>query len=179
MAIPNTFSNGTVADADEVNANFTYVTNLLASTINDVSANADFTPSVSGNLAAPTAGTEANAYDKDFSTEYTVSSASTGGGAKTLTVLCDYGAIYSHIHLTYKIDFITNNITGHTFKLEHSTDNSNWTELENEGVGNETIQVEDSVLMPQLRYLRMTGTGSGDPVTLQINTYEFIVSGVE
>ena len=25
MAVPNTFSNGTVADADEVNANFTYV----------------------------------------------------------------------------------------------------------------------------------------------------------
>jgi len=56
MAIPNTFTNGTLADADEVNANFTYVmkpkirTNPITSNL--TTTDADFTTKQTFDLSA-------------------------------------------------------------------------------------------------------------------------------
>lgn len=178
MAVPNTFVNGTEANADEVNANFDYITAITDKAVLDVSSNVTMSASKTGNFGTPTTGTAANVYDKDFTTSYDVSVASTGDGTKALITTADFGAIYYNAQLTYKIYINHPSIASANISVDYSTDGSNWTALKTGYLNNTAITYTEVIALVGIRYLRAVCTSDAHPVTDSMKFYELILTGV-
>jgi hypothetical protein len=178
MAVPNTFSNGTVADADEVNENFAYCTDLIDPlelvATKDVSTVSDGSITTSGTAS----GTKSDIYDKNLTTYYQV--AHSGTTALTAELKIDYGAIMFCGNAFFQIGFIDTTGGGGTtggYTISSSLDNSTWVTLVTASVGaNSTVNLSGTYTC-SARYLKIVfskGSNiSGASVTIRAYEVRF------
>ena len=149
MAVPNIFTNGTVADADEVNANFTYVENVTAFGI---------LPTVSGWVSDPT--NLANLTDGDTSTNIVWTNASIATGTSAW-VKIDLGSLKPIRTVGIHTNAVNTNASSDFsyVKVEVSPDDSAWTELTTLAMQNtstpKVVWEEVSTSLLQVRYVRL------------------------
>ena len=174
MAVPNIFSNGTVADADEVNENFAY---LVANSPLDGSSVATITDSVSGVAGGLFEGTKSNAFDKDNTTYFQVYADNSTSASGTLTTLIDFGRVMWGGIYSYHMEFTFNNASGGTCTIAYSADNSNWTTIESFSTNNVLVAKTTTNLFYAARYLRVTHTASGAAARITTNIYEAHMHG--
>lgn len=184
MAVPNTFTNGTVADADDVNENFVYVDDaailLNSKAVKRVTTEMGFTNTGTGQFSTIlTTNAPAQAYDLDIATYYDVYSSSVTTAASTITSKIDFGRLYYNTSLSYSITIGGgNNMLNTTYSIDYSLNGTDWTNLAsgNNGAGAATYTKMSNLF--SVRYFRVYGTCANSNCTYNIKFNEIMLTGL-
>ena len=180
MAVPNTFTNGTIADADEINDNFDYITNLLEPlNTNGIRVKSAFQSiATTGSTNNSITGTAANIIDFDITTFYQNSSSWTGGiSGSNAYIIIDYGAVIWNATVFTRYYLTSSGGGSGSYKISFSQDGSNWTELTCTA---DSDNFEQCYNIMRFRYLRFVAlrTTSSSANNATVKLYECQVIGL-
>jgi len=185
MAVPNSFTNGTVADADEVNENFTYCTDAItalgAPFIERATALVGgLTPAITESnpgFQSQSLSNWSNAFDNSKTT-YATFAISAGNilGSPTATFTFTMAQQYKTALISW--DFTFNKSSNGSCGLYYSKDGTNWVTLDSSSTNGENKS--GCLQVANLEYFRFTVSAGNQyqSASIYLNNLSIISDGI-